>query len=156
LAEMRSLIRHVAPLGAGLALAPNSRGTLEGRQKLNAACQWLWVLDSCVGAAQRREPVRASDLELLRAIPGNALPPRRLPTPAETVPGLCQGMISSAERIRHLSWVSSQQPAWSPGLTINSLRRIAATSTLTSHHCEILLRSLATRAPGRAPADHAT
>jgi hypothetical protein len=36
------------------------------------------------------------------------------------------------------------------------MRRVAATSTLTSHHCEILLRSLATRAPGRAPADHAT
>ena len=151
LAEMRSLARHIAPLGAGLALAPGPRGTAEARQKLNAACQWLWVLDSSVRAAQRREPLRAADLELLRAIPVNALPPRRLPAPAESVAGLCQGVISSAERVRHLSWASGRQPAWSPGLTVNSLRRIAATSTLTSHHCEILLRSLAARAPGERP-----
>jgi hypothetical protein len=153
LAEIRSLIRRIAPLGAGLALAPRSRGTSQARQKLNAACQWLWVLDSCVGAAQR--PVRASDLELLRAIPANALPSRRFPAPAESVAGLCQGVISSAQRVRHLSWVSGRQPGWSPDLTVNSLRRIAATSTLTSHHCELLLRSLAARAPGHAQAGHA-
>jgi hypothetical protein len=153
LAEMRSLARRVAPLGAGLALAPRSRGTPRDQQNLNAACQWLWVLDSCVGAAQR--PVRASDLELLRAIPVNALPARRFPTPAEPVAGLCQGVISSAQRVRHLSWTSGRQPGWSPDLTVNSLRQIAVTSTLTSHHCEILLRSLAARAPGHARAGHA-
>ena len=155
LAEMRSLARRVAPLGAGLALGPSSRGTPGARQKLNAACQWLWVLDSCVGAAQHREPVRASDLELLHAIPASALPSRRFPAPAASVPDLCQGVINSAERVRHLSWTSGRQPAWSPDLTVNSLRRIAATSTLTSHHCEILLRSLAARAPGNASAGHA-
>lgn len=142
--------------GAGRTCGPPSGGTREARQNLNAACQWLWILNSSVGAAQRREPLRASDLELLRAIPANALPPRRLPAPAESVAGLCQGVISSAERLRHLSWASGRQPAWSPGLTVNSLRRIAATSTLTSHHCEVLLRSLAARASGNAPAGHAT
>jgi hypothetical protein len=153
LAEVRSLARRIAPLGAALALAPRSRGTPGARQKLNAACQWLWVLDSCVGAAQ--QPVRASDLELLHAIPVNALPARRLPAPAEPVAGLCQGVISSAQRVRHLSWVSGRQPGWSPDLTINSLRKIAVTSTLTSHHCELLLRCLAARAPGHARAGHA-
>ena len=152
LAEMRSLARRLAPLGAGLALGPGSRGTREERQKLNAACQWLWVVDSCVAAAQRREPVRGSDLELLRAIPPSVPLPRRLPAPAESVAGLCQGVINSAERVRHLAWKSGRRPASSPDLTVNSLRRIAATSTLTSHHCEILLRSLAARAPGHARA----
>jgi hypothetical protein len=66
LSEMRSLARDIAPIGAGLALAPHSRGTREARQKLNAACQWLWVLNASVNAAQRQEPVSASDLELLR------------------------------------------------------------------------------------------
>ena len=148
--------RRIAPLGAAIALAPRSRGTPEARQNLNAACQWLWVLDSCIGAAHRHEPVRASDLDLLRAIPVNELPPRRLPARAEQVAGLCQGVISSAERVRHLCWASSRRPAWSPGLTVNSLRRIATTSTLTSHHCEILLRSLAARVPGLVPADRVT
>ena len=129
LAEMRSLARHIAPLGAALALTPGPRGTPKERQNLNAACQWLWILNSSVSAAQRREPLRASDLELLRAIPASALPPRRLPAPAESVAGLCHGVISSSERLRHLSWTSGRQPAWSPGLTVNSLRRIAATST---------------------------
>ena len=61
-------------------------------------------------------------------------------------------MINSAERVRHLAWKSGRRPASSPDLTVNSLRRIAATSTLTSHHCEILLRSLAARAPGTVQA----
>jgi hypothetical protein len=151
LTEMRSLTRHLAPLGAGLALGPGLRGSREERQKLNAACQWLWVVDSSVAAAQRREPVGGSDLELLRAIPPSVPPPRRLPAPAESVAGLAKGVINSAERVRHLAWKSGQQPASSPELTVNSLRRIAATSTLTSHHCEILLRALA----GRGPGEHA-
>jgi hypothetical protein len=156
LAETRSLARHMAPLGAGLALAPGPRGTPEARQKLNAACQWLWALASSVQAAQRQEPVPACDLELLRAIPAAAPPPRRLPVRAEPVTGLCQGVISTAERVRHLAWESTRQPAWSPGLTVNSLRRIAATSTVTSHHCEILLRSLAARAAGYGSGEHAS
>jgi hypothetical protein len=156
LSEMRSLARRIAPIGAGIALAPHSRGTPEARQKLNAACQWLWVLNASVNAAQRQQPQSTSDLELLRAIPASAPPPRRLPIGAESVAGLCHGVISSAERVRHLAWQSIRQPAWSPGLSVNSLRRIAATSTLTSHHCEILLHSLAARPGGYGPADHAT
>ena len=152
LAEMRSLARRLGPLGAGLALGPGSRGTREERQKLNAACQWLWVVDSSVAAAQRREPVRGSDLELLRAIPPSVPLPRRLPAPAESVAGLAKGVINSAERVRHLAWKSGRRPASSPDLTVNSLRRIAATSTLTSHHCEILLRSLAGRGLGERAA----
>jgi hypothetical protein len=155
LTEMRALARRLAPLGAGLALGPGSRGTRKERQKLNAACQWLWIVDASVAAAQRREPVRGSDLELLRAIPPRVPAPRRLPPPAESVAGLCRGVINSAERVRHLAWESSTRRASSPDLTVNSLRRVAATSTLTSHHCEILLRSLAERTAGHGPGDHA-
>jgi hypothetical protein len=41
------------------------------------------------------------------------------------------------------------QPAWSPHLTAGSLRQIAATTTVTSHRCQILFRSLAARTSGR-------
>ena len=108
-----------------------------------------------MAAAQRREPVPGSDLELLRAIPPRMPPPRRLPAPAETVAGLCAGVINSAERVRHLAWETSSRRASSPDLTINSLRRVAATSTLTSHHCEILLRALAERETAHRPGGHA-
>lgn len=156
LAEVRSLAQHVAPLGAELALAPGARGTREARQNLNAACQWLWVLNASVNLAQRQEPVRTSELELLRAIPAGEPPPRRLPTREESVVGLCNGVISSSERVRQLTWQSSTRSAWSPQLTVNSLRRIAAAGTLTSHHCEVLLHSLAARAAGSGVAGHAT
>jgi hypothetical protein len=155
LTEVGTLARRLAPLGARLALGPGSHGSREQRQKLNAACQWLWIVDSRVAAAQRHEPVPGSDLELLRAIPPRLPPARRLPAPAETVAGLCTGVITSAERVRHLAWESSNRRASSPDLTINSLRRIAATSTLTSHHCEILLRALAERETAHRPGGHA-
>jgi len=153
--EMGALAWRLAPLGAGLALGPGSHGSREDRQKLNAACQWLWIVDSHVAAAQRHEPVPGSDVELLRAIPPRTPAPRRLPAPDETVAGLCTGVITSAERVRHLAWETSTRPASSADLTINSLRRVAATSTLTSHHCEILLRALAERETAHRPGGQA-
>ena len=151
LSEMGALARRLAPLGAALALGPGSHGSHKERRKLNAACQWLWTVNSRVAAAQHREPVPGSDLELLRAIPPRTPPPRRLPAPADTVAGLCTGVISSAERVRHLAWETSSRPASSAGLTISSLRRVAATSTLTSHHCEILLHALAEHETAHRP-----
>jgi hypothetical protein len=52
---------------------------------------------------------------------------------------------ANRSRARHAAWVTGTQPAWSPHLTADSLRQVAATSTVTSHHCEILFRSLAAR-----------
>jgi hypothetical protein len=143
LAEIGVLARQIAPLGARFALAPSSHGAPWARRKLNAACQWLWVLNTCVEAAQREDPVPPADMELLCAIPVNTVLPRRLPSVSEPVAGLCAGVISTAERLRHAEWEAGQQPPWSPGLTADSLRRVAVTSTVTSHNCRILLRSLA-------------
>ena len=145
LREMGALARQIAPQGAKFALAPGAHGTPESRRQLNAACQWLWILSTSTEAAQRGEPVPASDAELLRAIPVNVPPPRRLPGASDSVAGLCEGVISSAERVRHAEWAAARQPGWSPGLTADSLRQVAATSAVISHNCEILLGSLAAR-----------
>ena len=51
--------------------------------------------------------------------------------------------MATAERARHVAWLSDSQPPWPPGMSVNSLRQTAAASTLTGHHCETLLRSLA-------------
>src|SRR6266536_1086293 len=72
-----------------------------------------------------------------------ACPARRVPAGTETIPGLCEGTVGSAERIRHVAWLLVPQAAWSPGLTADSLRQSAGCGTVISHHCEILLRSLA-------------
>ena len=96
-------------------------------------------------AANRIAPVSATDRDLLLAIPLNAPLPRPVLDGSEPVTALYDAVITSAERARHAAWVTGSQPAWSPHLTADSLRHVAATSTVTSHHCEILLRSLADR-----------
>ena len=91
LSEMAALARQIAPLGARFALSPGSYGTPEARRKLNASCQWLWVLNTCVETAQQEDPVHPADIELLCAIPVNAAPPRRLPGAINTTRRAARG-----------------------------------------------------------------
>ena len=86
LTEIGSLARRIAQQGAERAMAPfpGRREAGDLQRRLLAACQWLWVLDSSVRAARQREPVPQHDLDLLRAIPSNTLPPRQLPSPADS------------------------------------------------------------------------
>src|ERR1022692_649260 len=162
LAEMASLAREIALLGALAGHSAGTRGSPEARRRLNAsnpryrlnaACEWLQFLDTAVRAAHQQEPVSMSDLELLRAIPAGRLPARQLPDGSEPVTGLSDGVITAAERARHAAWASAKVPPGSPAMTVNSWRRVAAASTLTGHHCEILLRSLADRANDRGPGE---
>jgi hypothetical protein len=146
--EIGQWARAMASQGARLALsgAPIQRGTEEDRRKLNAACQWLWVLDSAVQAADRKDPVLTADIRLLYAIPLHELGPRLIPAGTEDVASLCQGTTGCAERVRHAARFVAADASWSPALTTDSLRHTAACATVISHNCEILLRSLAVRA----------
>ena len=148
LLELGSWARQIAPQGAHLARsrATAQPSTVQARRKLNAACQWLWILHSAVQTAHRHDPVSAHDTALLHAIPVNALPGRRRPTGRETITGLCLGATDSAERVRHAARIAVPEASWSPLLTADSLREAAACGTATSHHCEVVLRSLAIRA----------
>jgi hypothetical protein len=147
LAEIAALARPIARHGADVALAP-IRGAprAEQRQALGAACEWLEVLAGSIEAAGQRQPVPAADRDLLAAIPVYAVPVRPALATAETVPGLCDGVITTAERLRHFAWQAGQQPPWSPGLTVTSLRQVAEASTVTSHHCALLAKTLAASA----------
>jgi hypothetical protein len=148
LAELASLARQIAPPCADLALSGRSPDTAAAGASLHRACGWLLVLSAGVQAAQRTAPVSAADRDLLRAIPLNAPLPRPILDGGEPVASLYDAVITSAERARHAAWMHGTQPAWSPRLTADSLRQIAATSTVTSHHCQILFRSLAARTAG--------
>jgi hypothetical protein len=143
LAEMADLARQVAPLGARVALTPGWRGSPESRRKLNAACQWLWVLNATVRAADEAEPVLAGHGEMLRAITSSQLPGRRQPTGTETVPELCDGIAAAAERTRRVAWRSGSEAAWSPAMTISSLRLTAGSGVVISHNNYKLLCGLA-------------
>jgi hypothetical protein len=152
LAELGALAQPIAHHGANVALAPGpgTPANAGQRRALNAACQWLHVFAASIQAASRQEPVPAADRDLLAAIPAHALPARPARAGAQTISGLCDAVITTAARLRHLAWHSAQQPSWSPGLTITSLRQAAETSTLTSHHCALLNGLLADTAAGSA------
>jgi hypothetical protein len=154
LGELGALAAPIAHHGANVALAPipGTPESTDHRRQLNAACQWLWVLTAAVEAAHRAAPVPAADRDLLAAIPVNALPHRPLLEAAETVPGLCEGVIATAERLRHLAWNAAQQPPGSPGLTVTSARQAAETSTVTSHNCALIARTLTAASHGVSPA----
>jgi len=154
LAELASMAQQIAPQGASLALSPDARGTAGARRALAAACQWLSIFSAAIATAHLEEPVSAGDRELLLAIPLNELPPRRLPDGSEPVGNLCDAVTGSAQRARHAAWITAAQATWSPGTSETSLRRLSAASTLTSHHCEVLLRSLAARPAPPGAANH--
>jgi hypothetical protein len=147
LLELGLWARQTAELGSRIALpGPAARpGTGAERHQLNTACQWLWVLDAAVRAAQHHQPVSAADVRLLHAIPASTPGPRRIPGSTETITSLCHGTTSTAERIRHNATINPVDATWSPALTADSLRHAATCSTVISHNCEILLRTLATR-----------
>ena len=100
-------------------------------------------MGTSIRQAQYDRPLSAADLELLRAVPAGACLPRRRPDTSEPVRSLPEAVVATAERARHAAWLSDSQPPWPPGMSVNSLRQSAAARTLTSHHCEILLHSLA-------------
>ena len=143
LAEMGSLAHQLSWLEEGLERSPRARGSPEERRRIKAACHWLQNMHASVCIADRQEAVSAADREMLWAVPVNARPARRLPEGREPVSALCAGVIETAERVRHAAWLSGLEPAWSPRVTVNSLRQVAAASTITSHHCAIVLHSLA-------------
>src|SRR6266581_5230558 len=145
LAELAWLAHQIAAPCTDVALAARPPDTADARRALRTACGWLRALSGSVQAANRAAPVSAADRDLLLAIPLNAPLPRPVLDGSEPVTALYNAVITSAERARHTAWVTGSQPAWSPHLTADSLRHVAATSTVTSHHCEILLRSLAAR-----------
>ena len=152
LAELAWLACQITPACTDVALAARSPDTADTQRGLRAACGWLQVLGGSVQAAHRADPVSAADRDMLLAIPLNALLPRPILDGSEPVTSLYESVITSAERARHAAWVTGSQPAWSSHLTADSLRHVAATSTVTSHHCEILLRSLAARTEGELSA----
>jgi len=148
LIELAWLTHQIAGPCTDVALTDRSPDTAGARRGLRAACKWLQVLGDSVQAAHRADPVSATDRDLLLAIPLNAPVPRPILDGSEPVTAMYDAVIASAERARHAAWLTGSQPAWSPHLTADSLRHVAATSTVTSHHCEILLRSLADRTAG--------
>ena len=102
-----------------------------------------------VQAAQWQAPVPDDDVRLLKAIPLNSAPERKIPAASDAVPALCAGTAWAAQRVRHALRGGAERARWAPDLTAESMRHAAASCVVTSFNCEIILRSLARQA-GRA------
>jgi hypothetical protein len=142
LTELAGLSRHAAMIGPALPRQSGTRAT-DLHNRLNTACQWLHQIDECVQAADRRKPATRAGREFLDAIPANALAPPADPDATVSSRDLCAAIISTAERARHLAWPAARLDPRSPAISVMSWRRIAAASTVTSHHCNLLCAALA-------------
>jgi hypothetical protein len=145
LADITATCRQAADVGASVLPAVGPPSAAQGR-RLQLACQWLALAGAAGETAFRQEPVTKAEQELLYAIPGNALPARHGPRQGLPVPDLCQALVASCQRVSHLAWTSAQASPGSHFVSATSWRRIATTSTATSHHCHLLLTALAARA----------
>src|SRR5207245_6050786 len=86
------------------------------------------------------------DVGLLKAIPLNSAPERKIPAASDAVPALCSGTAGAAQRVRHALRGGAERARWAPDLTAESMRHTAASCVVTSFNCEIILRSLARQA----------
>jgi hypothetical protein len=118
----------------------------ELERRLQVAGQWLALAGNVGQADYEREPVSAAERDLLQAIPGSALPPRRVPDGREMVPELREAVITASQRVSHLAWTASGAAPGSPAISVTSWRQIASAGAATSHHCQAVLTSLASRA----------
>src|SRR5260370_1073152 len=109
--ELTRYARQLAPLAAQMSLPAHARLPAAGGA-LRAASRWLQVAGSPAVAATRQQDWLEAGRELLRAIPANMLPPRRLPSGAETVAELCSGATGPSDRPRHLGLRLPPQSPW--------------------------------------------
>lgn len=145
-AETSWWARQMAPLAMSLAQAalPRSARSEDVSYRLQVAGRSLWDAAGIIDTALLRDPATAADLAVLRSIPVNSMPARVVPQGTEPVALLCEGTISTAERIRQVT--RKPDPAWSPDISETSLRHTAGMAVVISHNCGAALDMLASRA----------
>jgi len=133
--------RQIAPHAGCLSAV--GAATATDRRSLNAACRGLWVTSWAVGNAQERRPIRRDELQTLAAIPVAGLPAGVLPTASDLVPQLCEGIATTAERLRATARRAAVNAASSPSLTTESFRQTAGCCAITASNLRVILQNLA-------------
>jgi hypothetical protein len=147
LGEIGGLAAKLAPWMVRLSLEspPDSAMPVVAGLTFHDSGRWLW-------AAALRLETRSRQLSagegrrVLAAIPAN-LPPAHRPLAAETtVPGLCEGVITTATRLQHGAAAFARAARWSPQATSDSWRHDALASAITADSSNVIIRGLAQRA----------
>ena len=146
LTEVAALAQQAAAAGNELASKPPGNLLADStRSRLSIACYWLNQPATFVSAAERAEPGGGNRREVLHAVPENVMPVRLSPESARSVHELCAAVIATAERARATAWDAASVGPTSTAICSISWYRIAAASTVTSHHCHLLYSALAER-----------
>ena len=148
LGEIGGLAAQLAPWMMRLSLepAPGSVTPAAAGLALHDSSRWLWTAGLKLEARSRQHPP-AGDARLVLASIPSALPPAHQPVAAtESVPDLCQGVITTAARLQHAADAFARTARWSPQATSHSWGRSALACAITAHSSEVIVRSLSQRA----------
>jgi len=151
--EIACWSQQLALLTGRLSVAPATEpaSVMPVHHGLASACHWLVIADAAIRSSRRTAPVTLPDTGLLMAIPARAVPERQSPQVPETTADLCQGVVTSAIRLRAIACTVAGQAAWSGQVTAESLRWTATAAAVTCHISENILRLLVGEArPGPA------
>lgn len=144
LSEVSSWCRLLAPVAEKLSIArPRPPMPPRIRENLYAACRCLMAADLVIRSAAGRRPVSADDRLLLAAVPAHVVPGRWAPYAGETVPQLCAGLMTSADRLRACAPRLAADAHWSPLVTAASWQWTATAAAIAHDACGITLRSAA-------------
>jgi hypothetical protein len=146
LAEAAAQAFALAPWVGQLAARAAATGTLPMPAALavDAAGQWLRRADTIARSALLSHPATEGDRRLLAAIPASIMPSRAVVGGGETLHGLCAGVATAAERLRHLA-AASRRDGSAAAASSACWQRTAHAAAIALHNGESILRSLAGR-----------
>jgi hypothetical protein len=144
LSEIGSLATQLAPWMMRLSLESPSGAAIPATAglALHDASRWLWIAALKLETRTQQHPPGKGQL-VLGAIPANLPPARRPVTTAETLPDLCEGVITTAGRLQHAAAEFARVARWSPQATSVSWGRDAQAAAITAHSSEVILGTLA-------------
>jgi hypothetical protein len=147
LGEISGLAAKLAPWMVRLSLesSPDSAMPAVGELIFHESGRWLWAAALKLETRSRQQPPTGEGRLVLAAIPAN-LPPAYRPLTAEnTVPGMCEGVITTAARLQHGAAAFTRTARWSAQATSTSWRHDALASAITADSSQVIIRSLAQR-----------
>ena len=148
LGEIGGLAAKLAPWMVRLSLEspPDSTMPAVAGLTFHDSGRWLWAAALRLETRSHPEPSAGEGRLVLAAIPANLPPAYRPLTADDTVPDLCEGVITTAARLQYGAAAFTRTARWSAQATSNSWRHDALAAAITADSSDVIIRGLARRA----------
>ena len=148
LSEIGGLAAKLAPWMVRLSLESPADSAMPAVAGLtfHDSGRWLWAAALNLETRSHQEPPSEAGGLVLAAIPANLPPVYRPPIADTTVPGLCEGAITTAARLQYGAAAFARTARRSAQATSNSWRHDALASAIAADSSDVIIRSLARRA----------